>query len=150
MASSEAETPTGDIVQVMRADLQKRGLLRLDSGDDVANRITAKILTATDIAGVFATQQMQDVEDWLRETLEIQSVTWQESSIEGSAGLFAVVTAVDVKTGEEIMFSTGARQVVAQLYQLVVLEAFPVKVQIVEAKRASKNGYFAQWLELVK
>lgn len=150
MARSSEEIAIGTEVELMRKDLAERGLLAVQSGSEVADMISERILSAETIADVFKSQTMQKSDDWIGAVIEVTDVRWNESTIEESAGIYAVVTATDTKTGEQIMFTTGARQVIAQLYKCDKQGWLPVTVRLCEAQKPSKAGYRAQWLELVR
>lgn len=59
----------------------------------------------------------------------------------GDGGIYLLVHAANLKTGEALDFSTSARTICAQLARLAQLNAFPVICKIKESNKETKNGY---------
>lgn len=112
----------------------------------VAAAIVADILAAKTIDDVFAQQDTTHAEDILGERLMVRSVKWLGSDKADGPGFYSLLDAVD-DAGTVRLVTCGARSVMAQLFRLQELNAFPLYVAIVQADRATAAGYFPMRLE---
>ena len=116
---------------------------------EVQLSMVSAILNATDIADVFSTQHdAQHMRDWIGIPFLCTGVKFNKSDQADGPGFYAVVDAVD-KEGEKVVITSGAVQIMAQLFALNRLDGFPVMVCAREADKATASGYRPQWLELV-
>lgn len=119
------------------------------SADAIALDIAKRILTAPDADSVLDQQELLEAKDRLGVPLTIRDVRWNGSSFAGGPGVYAVMDAVNHRTGEVELIACGGRNVMAQLYRLVQLRALPRDLMIVEAKKPTANGYTPLWLSKV-
>lgn len=118
--------------------------------DAIAARIVARILEAETLDDVFASQETTAAGDVLDKVLTVTDVSYNASDIGEGPGVYAIVTAKDPNTGDNLTISCGARNVMAQLFKCRDLGALPLNVRFKEAAKASSRGYRPMWLELVK
>ena len=78
--------------------------------------------------------------DVLGQTLTVVGVKWNESDNASGPNFYAVMECVDAE-GEPFAVTCGAISVMAQLFRMDELHAFPVRVAIEEAARPTKSGY---------
>lgn len=119
----------------------------LDDPQAAQEAIVERILSATSVDDVLGGSELTDSETLFNTAIVVHGVKWNRSDFEESAGAYAVVEANRCDTGEKCDFSTGASNVMAQLFKLGELDAFPITVILREADRPSKAGYKPQWLE---
>jgi len=82
----------------------------------------------------------------LGETLTVLAVRWLKGDFESGPGFYAVIEAAN-QDGEKVQVSCGAGTVMAQLWKLGELDAFPIQVAIVESGRTTAAGYKPMTLE---
>jgi hypothetical protein len=82
-------------------------------------------------------------------TFLIERVTRHDSDFSGGIDLFLVVHAVEMRTGEQIVFSTGSLAVMAQLVRAHTAGWLPLFAQLVIAERPTKDGFRPQHLKFV-
>jgi hypothetical protein len=112
-------------------------------------RIIEAILSADSWDQVDAPWDTTNVKLLEGKTLRINSITRRPSSFKGGLGIFLVVNATDIGTGEAMVITTGSVNVVAQLVRLYMLESLPVFVKWIVADRPTENGYYPHHLEIV-
>jgi hypothetical protein len=119
----------------------------LDDPEAVSRAIVHDILTAPSIDKVFQQRELTHARDVLDERLTILGVRWMQGDYDTTGpGFYAVVEATN-EDGEKLQISCGARNVMAQLYRLAELDAFPITAAIVESGRATAAGYRPMTLE---
>lgn len=121
----------------------------VEDPEDIADRITARILAAGSVDEVLRQQTLDKARDWVDVPLEVRGIKFNSSDMEGGIGAYAVMDAVSVKEGTALQVACGARNVLAQLYKLQQLDAFPVRVVLREAKNQTEGGGRPMWLEAV-
>ena len=105
----------------------------LDDPEAVARAIAHDILTAPTIDEVFARRELTHARDVLGEPLVVLGVRWMQGDYNSTGpGFYAVIEAAS-DDGEKVQVSCGARNVMAQLWRLHELDAFPIHVAIVES-----------------
>ena len=119
----------------------------LDDPEAVARAIAQDILTAPTIDEVFARRELTHARDVLGEPLTVLGVRWMQGDYDTAGpGFYAVMEAAN-HDGEKVQVSCGARNVMAQLWRLNELGAFPIQVAIVESGRTTAAGYKPMILE---
>lgn len=121
-----------------------------EAGEDALESIIAAIATtetAADLDKPWRTDSMRELSG--RE-LVIESVEKAESDYEDGLGWYLVVHFFDTTTGERTVGTTGAVGIVAQLIRAHHLKAFPLKVIVRVAERATKKGYHPMHLEIMR
>lgn len=120
------------------------------AGDDAAARIVGQLLNAGSIDDLDAPWQSNSLREWVGRQLRVTGVKQLPSDFAHSLGVFLVVDAVDVQTGEQIVATTGSISIVAQLARAFTLNAFPLTVIPVESERPSASGYRPMHLQIVR
>lgn len=111
--------------------------------------IVRRILAAEDAADVLKQTSAIHAQDVLGQDLQIVGFDYNESDIAGSGtDFYMLINCVD-GNGEPFKVTCGAINVMAQLYRLGELAAFPLVARIVETEKATRNGYKPMWLEAV-
>jgi hypothetical protein len=124
-----------------------RNVTRARRPRSVSRAIVHDILTAPTIDEVFQRRELTHARDILDERLTILGVRWMQGDYDtAGAGFYAVIEAAN-DDGEKLQISCGARNVMAQLWRLAELGAFPITVAIVESGRATAAGYKPMTLE---
>lgn len=104
-----------------------------------AREIVQSILDAEDADEVLSESEVTHARDYLDTPFVALGVNFHTSSYGGEGpGVFATINAATDK-GEKLVITCGARNVVAQLYKLLTLNAFPQHVMIVE-RGTGKDG----------
>lgn len=127
--------------QVEAAILDGQALPEVESSEDAARGIMEQILTAPDVDSVLATFESAPIADYLGIPIEVHGVRWRPSAFTEGAPIFAVIDAVELANGERLTLTTSGRSVMAGLFRLEQLQAFPIALQVVEAKKATAAGY---------
>lgn len=146
--SGSLETVTNPTV----ADILASG--RLADEDAVAQAVQARIA-----ARIFAAAEAGDwdavttptapvgLRTLIGHELSFRSVEWLRSSIAGSAGVYCVAEVVDLSTAEQLLVTTGAGTIMAQLRAYEIHGRLPVTlVPVVE--RTTGRGFQPMSLRL--
>lgn len=128
----------------MMADAESRAAM---SPEEIQHSMVERILNAATIDEVFAIQEARHARDLLGVPIEVVDFKFNESDFEAGAKYYVVLDCYDVETGDKMAVTCGGATVVAQLYQLGHLGAFPIKVKFSQSKRPTKQGFFPLSLE---
>lgn len=127
--------PYGDIEQALLTP----GVAIEDTPTDAARQIVQDILDATTAEEVLTEAEVIHARDIIDEPFVALSVRLLNSAYDGEGiAIYAVIEAAD-DAGEPMIITCGARNVVAQLWQLSRLNSLPRRVKIVERGKA-RNG----------
>jgi hypothetical protein len=113
----------------------------MDDPAAISAAIVANILQARTAEDVFGTNDVTPAEDVLGQRLTIRGVRWNRSRYDDGPTVYAMIDAVD-DDGEVLTISCSGRNVMAQLFRLNELGAFPAVCAIVQADRPTAAGYF--------
>lgn len=116
---------------------------------DAAMDIVGQILGATDANTVDKPWQESEQAKMTGKQIIVTGLTRRASDFKDGLGVYLRVEYVDKNTGEYGFFNTGSTNIVAQLVKWFTLDALPILVLVVEADKASSNGYYPQHLELL-
>lgn len=119
-----------------------------DDPEAAAISIIARILEADDIAGVFDDRQVVHAGDVVYTPLELNGVRWAKSQFETGPGVFALMECNVPGDDSEILVTCSGLNVMAQLYRLNQLGAFPLPIHIEPSPRPTAAGYTPFWLKL--
>lgn len=154
MAASKTDNTGGTELSELPPALLKRfadmAVLIPEGGGDGAARLLEAILNVGNPDDLDAAWRTKDTERLAGEHLMIESAERSSSDFSDGLGVFLIVHAVKVDTGEEIVFTTGSISIVAQIARAYALDALPLSCMIKRAEQPSKNGYYPQHLEMVK
>lgn len=151
--ASPAERASGVLVKrddtQLAAFLSSAGNTESIDPEQAQLDIIRRILAAVDAEAVLQQQQAIHARDVVGLPLTILGFDYNESTFEeGGLSFYMLINCVNDE-GEPYKITCGAVNVMAQLYRLGQLEAFPIKATIVEAGKPSKRGYKPMWLEAV-
>lgn len=150
MGSSEVATK-GDVLNGLTPQQldQFRDMARmLPAADgDGAARIVAQLLAADDLLALNKPWGSDSSAELAGKMLEIRGATYRESDFTDGLGVFLVVDAVDLNTGEPIVFTTGSSSVVAQIVAAHARGWLPAVARLVKSERPTTNGYYPLHLE---
>lgn len=110
--------------------------------------IVLDVLAANDIFDLDKTWQEKDLDALLKRKLVFDSISRSDSTYQDGLGVFLVVRCTDPENGEEVVFSTGSVNIVAQLVKAHLLGAFPFVGRLIQAEKPSRNGYYPQHVQL--
>lgn len=127
---------------------QARAVESVDT-DSTTVEILARILSSESADQVLAPLVPVAASAMVGFPIIVDAVRWMKSDFAEGAGMYALIDAVDQSTGEKRLITCGGMNVLAQLFALERLQAFPVHVKITRAAKATANGYFPLWLEPV-
>ena len=125
MVSDPAEVQKGMVARILAAE----------SADDALTQ--GETIAARDIVGL---------------PIEITGVRWLRSRVENASGIpvYAAIDATDGTTGEKLVVTCGALQVIAQLVRFSQLDAFPLVAKFGTTEKPTAQGYYPLWLEKVQ
>jgi hypothetical protein len=152
VADAEVVAPGAELVAISGSAevvtyLASQQAIEEESAEQTAFEIVASILNATTLEEVLKRTAVISSEDATGRPLVVTGVKWHRSDFEAAEGVYGLVYAEDAFTGEELLVTAGGRTVMAQLYRLGQLGAFPARMQFGRASRATRSGYFPMWLE---
>lgn len=121
------------------------------SPDEAHESIVRRVMAAETVDEVLARQQVTHSRDMLDVPFMLESVHFNESTIEGEGpGFYGILNGTRTDTGEKVTVSCGGRTVLAQLFKLAELDdglkAGPVGIRLKQADKPSKRGYYPLWL----
>lgn len=135
------------------SDVFRRFLAAADEGqfeqnpEQVAIDIIARILNATDAAGVLEGGGATHARDYLDEPFTLTGVRFNKSSFDGAGPQFYAVLEGASADGERLTITCGARNVIAQAWKLSDLGALPIPVVLRQNPRPTAAGYHVLWME---
>lgn len=112
-----------------------------ESPEAAARAIVEQILASPDVDSVFSTFAATPISDLLGIPLEVRGVKWNRSSFDNGAPVFAVVNAVRLDSGEAVTATCGGRSVMAAFYAFGRMNAYPVRLAVIESPNPTKEGY---------
>lgn len=109
--------------------------------------IVRRILSSESVDDVLKQQEAIHASSVLGRPLRIVGIRFQESDFTEAGPDFYMLVDCVTDDGEPYSITCGAVNVMAQLWKLDQLGAFPLSAQIVETERKTKAGYTPMWLE---
>lgn len=119
----------------------------VDDPTNVSMDIIAKILGATDAAGVLGREEATHARNYLDTPFALTGVKFNRSGFEGDGPQFYAVLSGANQDGEPVTITCGAKNVIAQAWKLADLQALPLKVIIRQNPKPTAAGYHVMWLE---
>lgn len=107
---------------------------------EVEAAIVAQVLAADSLEGTFLDASLAKWQDHLSEPFEVKDLRWNVSAFEGKLGVYAVVDALSIATGERATLGVGGSVVVAQLRKWQRDGWLPVKCRLEELP-ATAQGF---------
>lgn len=109
-------------------------------------RIIEQILQAKNMSDAMAETTAIHARDLLDEPITVHGFKIAKSDFEEGMGYFALIDATVHKTGERIVVTCGATNVLAQLYVGQRTNGFPVDGRFAEPEKATARGFKPLWL----
>lgn len=119
-----------------------------ETPEQTSLRIAHEILTSTSMDEAFADDEMAEARDLVGMPLELRGVKFNRSAYSDGPGIYAVIDAVVIGTGEVTKFTCGARNVIAQL--LYALKARALEGYRVKIKESKPNAEGRTSLRMVR
>lgn len=114
--------------------------------DDGAEGIVAAILSKMTIEEVLTPASATALGELEGRPIIIHDVRRVEGGQNADLGFFLLVDVEDESTGNRMVCSTGAMNVVAQLAKAVEFDALPLSCQVKVTESKSNAGRMVQWL----
>lgn len=121
--------------------------LAIEDPEQVAFEIVSRILTGTTVDDILNRQQVMSGEALLGIPIIVARVKWHKSGYDQREAVYALVEGTNAGTGEQVLITCGGRNVMAQLYALNKIDAFPLALKFGKASNPTANGYYPLWLE---
>ena len=115
--------------------------------EEASREIVLRILASGDADQVFDQAGTTPCSDILNTPIKITGARAMKSAYESGATMYLLLDVVDLTSGESLLVTCGARNVMAQLYRLTQLDALPVDCRIVPSERPTAEGYRPLWLK---
>lgn len=130
--AGKAETQPGSDLDLIMG----KALPEVEDRDATSEAIIREILAAEGLGELFRSRSTVATRDLIGTPLLIRGVRLMRSNIEGIEGVWMLIDAVRLDTGEPIAVNTGAKNIMAILWRANELERLPVEVEIVHVGRA--------------
>ncbi len=121
-------------------------LIPSETGDG-AERILAQILAAPSWENLSDPWESSNAAALAGKTLLIRSCLRRPSDFKDGLGVFLVVDSLNTETGEQVVWTTSAVAIVAQLVRAYALGDLPAYAHIVVAERPTERGYHPHHLK---
>ena len=133
-------------------------LVTVEDPQATADAIVARILAAMDdatpeeaVKRAFAGNQAIGAKALIGVPLTVKAVRWARSRFQQGAAIFAIVDVTRLDTGDDLVVTSSARNVLAQLMVCQRVGGFPVEgLAFAESATETANGFKPMWLEWVK
>lgn len=146
--ASPATTAILDMERVAEA-LANMQQLAVDDSEAVAARLAAKKLAARSIEELNAAGELRGVEDFLWRELTVVAVSWNESRIDGSKGVYVTFDVVDPNTGEVATIGSGHQDLMLKLYKLQEWKMIPAVVKLSQGANSNRFGKPVYLMEVI-
>lgn len=138
------------VEQALRGELSAEGItIEIADPHAIQLQIIARILESEDADAVFQGRKAVGGKDVLDRPFTVKDVTWHKSAFTEGEGLpvFCVIHADMLDDGEQIAITSGAANVMAQVFALNKLgQLRNEKMKFAEAEKPTAAGYRPQWL----
>lgn len=109
-------------------------------------RIIEQIIASKSMGEAMAETTALHARDLLNEPLTVHGFKIAKGDFEDGMGYFAIIDATVHATGERVVITCGATNVLAQLYVGQRTNGFPVDGRFAEPEKATARGYKPLWL----
>lgn len=120
-----------------------------EAGEDAAIQIIQQVLDARTPEEVLAPIEAVHARDVLDQPMQLLGVRWLRSDYDVGTPFYAIMDVASIATGEKVAVTCGAQRVMAQLFRLAQLGAFPRNVILRQSTRPTSSGYYPLRLESV-
>lgn len=152
---AQRDSKIGDVERAPFSDAMMRRFADMASilprgTEDGGERILEQILAATELESTNEIwSDTWEPEKLTGEPLIITGAMVLPSSKKGGLGVFLLVDAIKVATGEAGKFSTGSVSIVGQIVVAYTLGKLPFTAKIVVADDETASGFLPQHLEIL-
>lgn len=117
--------------------------------EEARRQIALRIIMGETAEEILSGSEAEKARDYIGQPIRIVGVKWNKSRKPGAfAGRYAIIECVDAD-GQPFVISSGAMQIMLQLWRLKDVGALPVVAKVVEQEEGGEDGNKAMWLELV-
>jgi hypothetical protein len=109
--------------------------------------IVERILRSQTLDEILASFEATSIDSVLGEPFEARRVRWERSEYEDGNPFYALIDAVMLGTGEQVTLTTGATNVLTQLFAMARKGYLPAKVVCVQSSKPTKSGFYPKHLE---
>jgi|SRR6516165_6844513 hypothetical protein len=135
------------------AKLDRRGVelmdqlgIRLSDPDGMQWEIAERLALANTAEELFNPNGALGWSQQMDRRVIVRRVRWLPSDMDGGAGFYALVDAVDADSGEALVLTSGSFNVLVQLARAEQLGILNDPVKLVESDRPTADGYRPQRL----
>jgi hypothetical protein len=121
----------------------------IQDSNEIEDEIVRRILAAQSPDEALGAGRLTQARDLIGVPLTIRGVRFNQSGFDTREGVYAVMDAVDHRTGEVLSVGCGARKVLAQLWVFQQRGWYPAELMITESANQTSNGYRVMQLERV-
>lgn len=153
MSSAEVER-AADTLNALTPEVRQRfldmvNLLPRGESDGGAG-IIASLIEAGSPEALNAPWEADSTKSLVGKVVQINGVKVRDSDYTEGLGVFLVVEAVNLTTGEAMVFTTGAGSVVSQLVIAHAQGWMPLVAEIVQSSKPTKDGYYPIHLRVIE
>jgi len=160
MAGQQVDKKTGEVTgqagadagelspQVVAQFVEMVRLIPTDEGNAM-DRIAEQILNSASWEDLDAAWSTDQTDKLVGVEQKIDTLSVQPSTYAGGLPFFLVVHATDLRSGDPVVWSTSSVSMCVQLAKAFHAGWLPLKAKIVQAERASRNGYYPQHLQIL-
>jgi len=145
---SSNELAVIDAADVKAALLDGKQLPGVDDPEQVAFQIRGSIIAAQTVEQILAAFDSEGWLELLGVPVQIDGVAWRRSALPDGLPVYAVVRGTRLDTGDACVLTTGGGSVMAALYRLDELDAWPQTLKL-EQTKANAEGRQALLLKRV-
>lgn len=153
--TKEVETTTTKAVDRKPSDAVREfakmaTMIPAQDPEQAVDSIIGQILAAGSVDQLDNPWRTDDLSELMGHHLEISDLKRMDSDYADGLGVYLVVRATELTTGEQVTFTTGSVSVVAQLVKAYASGWFPLRCMVVESERPSRNGYKPHHIEILR
>jgi hypothetical protein len=138
--------PIGDEGEVAEVKRWIMALPRAEGDEDASDRIMERILGKTDAESILSPDSAEGLRDHVGEQLVIHDARWSPSTVNKKLGAFLLLDVELVKTGDRVVMTTGANNVVAQIVAAYTADLLPLACRVTETPSKTDPTNKIQWL----
>lgn len=134
MTTTDIATSSMDVQQIMGEALPE-----IEDTEQAQRAIVERILTADSLQDLFADTTTTATRDMVGIPVEISDCRLMRSTVDGSRGVYMLLDATNLETGEVCPMNTGSPNIMATVWRARQLDQLPIQVTVVEVA-AARNG----------
>lgn len=134
----------GEFVAILMDELEPPEVVT--DPEAIQREILTQIWNASSDEEMQAVGKATPWQDLIGVPVHIKGFRWRPSSYDQGAKVFVVVNAQRMDTGEDVVLTTGGKNVLMQLANIARREAFPWNGVLQESEKQTAAGYRPLWL----